>query len=48
MNSKKARIWGRDFDLRVVYQNFPGEDVTSAQEKSAASIKQIIPQRSIW
>lgn len=38
MNNKKARIWGRDFELRIVYQNFPGEDVTLAQEKSTASI----------
>lgn len=38
MNNKKVNIWNRDFEMRVVYQNFPGEHVTTAQEKSAVSI----------
>ena len=31
MNKIKICIWGRDFELKVSYQNFPGEDVTDNQ-----------------
>lgn len=34
MNNKvKLVIWGREFEINIVFQNFPGEEVTSNQEK---------------
>ena len=33
MNNKvKLVIWGREFEINIVFQNFPGEEVTSNQE----------------
>ena len=31
MNRIRQNIWGRDFELAVSYQNFPGENVTDNQ-----------------
>ena len=38
--NKATTIWGRNFELRVIYQNFPDESVTEAQEKSVDAIEQ--------
>lgn len=39
MNNKvKLTIWDREFDLNIVFQNFPGEEVTSNQEKVVETI----------
>ncbi|MCI8663051.1 MAG: hypothetical protein HFG69_07325 [Hungatella sp.] len=32
MNKIKVSIWGREFELYISYQNFPGEEVTQNQE----------------
>ena len=34
MNNKHICLWGRDFDLFVSYQNYPGEEVTEAQKNA--------------
>lgn len=39
MNKKlKVNIWGREFDLDVIYQNYPGEEVIVNQDKTADAI----------
>ena len=38
MNKIKIRIWDRDFELNVVYQNYPGEEVTENQRKTLDSV----------
>lgn len=32
-NKENFVIWGREFELNIVLQNFPGEEVTSNQKK---------------
>ncbi len=32
MSKVKIRIWDRDFELNVAYQNYPGEAITDYQE----------------
>ena len=41
MNKLKLNIWGRDFDLNVGYQNYPGEEVTELQQETLNSITSI-------
>lgn len=42
MNKKlKVKIWDREFELSVIYQNFPGEEVIENQEKIAGTISTI-------
>ena len=42
MNKKlKVIIWDREFELSVIYQNFPGEEVIENQEKIAGTISTI-------
>ena len=38
MSKVKVRIWNRDFELNVSYQNFPGEEITEDQQKSLAAV----------
>lgn len=38
-NKVKCTIWDRDFELSVVFQNFPGEEVTASQEKISDSLE---------
>lgn len=34
MNNKlKLIVWGREFEINIAFQNFPGEEVTSNQKK---------------
>lgn len=37
-NKIKIQIWDRNFELNVVFQNFPGEEVTEVQENTISSI----------
>ena len=37
----KITLWGRDFDLSVIFQNFPGEEVTDNQREVLNSINSI-------
>lgn len=34
MNKIKVQIWGRDFELGVSFQNFPGEEITENQRET--------------
>ena len=38
MNKVNVRIWGREFELGVSYQNFPGEDITENQQKILTTV----------
>ncbi len=38
MNKEKITLWGRDFDLDVLYQNYPDEMVDENQEKTLTHI----------
>lgn len=38
MNKCKVRIWERDFELDIVYQNFLGEEVTENQLKTVEAL----------
>ena len=38
-NKVKCTIWNREFELNVVFQNFPGEEVTANQEKISDSLE---------
>lgn len=40
-NMHKVNIWGREFDLNVIYQNYPGEEVITNQAKTADSIPDV-------
>lgn len=37
-NKVNLIIWGREFELSIIYQNYPGEEVTMNQEKTVRSI----------
>ena len=41
MSKVKANIWGREFELGVSYQNFPGEDITDNQRNTLAVIPSV-------
>ena len=41
MNKIKVCIWGRDFELPVVYQNYPGEDITENQQNTCKTIPMV-------
>lgn len=41
MNNINVLIWGREFELEVSYQNFPGEDVTVIQQNTLAKIPSV-------
>ena len=41
MNKAKVCIWGRDFELPVSFQNFPGEEVTKMQNMMLDTIPTI-------
>lgn len=41
MNKMKLNIWGREFELNVGYQNYPGEVITELQEKTLSTIGSI-------
>lgn len=40
MNKIEIRIWERDFELTVVYQNYPGEEITDNQLKTLQGVKE--------
>lgn len=41
MSKVKASIWGREFELSVSYQNFPGEEITENQRNTLAAITSV-------
>ncbi len=41
MNKIKLNIWGRDFELSVGYQNYPGEEITEIQRDTLAAIASV-------
>jgi hypothetical protein len=41
MNKIDLNIWGRNFELNIIYQNFPNEEIISNQEKTLAGISTI-------
>ena len=41
MNKIKLEIWGRMFELDVVYHNFPGEEVTANQVQTRDLIQSV-------
>ena len=38
MSKVNVRIWDREFELAVSYQNYPGEDVTENQQKIITTV----------
>ena len=40
-NSVNLNIWGRAFELNIVFQNFPGEEVTTNQERVVETLGSI-------
>lgn len=38
MNKVNVQIWGRDFELGISYQNYPGEDITENQLKTLTEV----------
>ena len=38
MNKVKVTIWGREFELDVIFQNYPGEIVDDMQKKTLEDI----------
>lgn len=38
MSKVHVCIWGREFDLGVSYQNYPGEEVTEEQKAALAAV----------
>ena len=38
MNKAVVRIWGREFELSVSYQNYPGEEITENQQKETVGM----------
>ncbi len=40
-NNINLNIWGRDFELNIVFQNFPGEEVTTNQERVVETLGSI-------
>lgn len=41
IDNKQLTIWGRDFDLPVVYHSFPGEEVITNQIEAAERIDSV-------
>ncbi len=41
MNKVNVCIWGRDFELPVSYQNYPGEEVTHMQQLTLNAIPSV-------
>ncbi len=41
MNKVKVCIWGRDFELPVSFQNYPGEEVTQVQQHTLDAIPSV-------
>lgn len=37
----KLMIWGREFELNIIYQNFPGESVISNQKQTVEKISTV-------
>lgn len=38
MSKVNVRIWGREFELGVSYQNYPGEEITENQQKTLVTV----------
>ena len=38
MNKVKINIWGRDFVIDIVFQNYPGEEVTPEQRETVETL----------
>ena len=41
INSAKVTIWNREFNLDIIYQRYPGEEITASQESTANTITKI-------
>ena len=41
MNKANVRIWGREFELSVSYQNYPGEEITENQQTTLATVHSV-------
>ena len=41
MNKAVVRIWGREFELSVSYQNYPGEEITENQQRTLAAVPSV-------
>lgn len=41
MSNINLRIWERDFELNVIYQNYPGEDITENQLKTLETVPKV-------
>ena len=41
MNKVRVDIWGRDFDLPVIYQVFPGEEITDKQKAALLDVHRV-------
>ncbi len=41
MSKVKVSIWGREFELGVSYQNYPGEEITENQRSTLAAIPSV-------
>ncbi len=41
MNKVVIRIWGREFQLGVSYQNYPGEAITENQQRTLAAVPSV-------
>jgi hypothetical protein len=46
-NNVNLNIWGRDFELNIVFQNFPGEEITANQESVVESLNAIAFSESL-
>lgn len=41
MSKVKVCIWGREFELGISYQNFPGEEITENQKNTLAAVPSV-------
>lgn len=41
MSKVKVSIWGREFELGVSYQNFPGETITENQRNTLSAVPSV-------
>ena len=41
MNKVPLQIWGREFELGVSYQNYPGEEITENQQRTLATVPSV-------
>ena len=39
MNKRKINIWGRNFEISVVYECYPGEEVLESQQEAFAMLR---------